>query len=72
MRPGLNSVSVWFGAVMVLVITGLAFAILLTDLMSDRLYGNKRMLFIVLLFGYAIYRGFRIYQVVKYSGRNER
>ena len=56
-----------FGAVMVLVVLSGAIAFTFTDVMSDRLFGPKRTLFIVILFAYAAYRSFRLYQVLKSS-----
>lgn len=35
------------------------------DALSDRLYGSKRTFFIVLLLAYCVYRGFRIYSLLK-------
>jgi hypothetical protein len=62
MKLGLNSISVWFSLLMIiLVITG-AFAFAFTDFMDDRLFGTKRIFFVCLLFLYAIYRVFRLYQ----------
>jgi hypothetical protein len=65
MKPGMPPLSVWFGAIMVLVVLSGALAFTFTDLMSDTLFGSKRILFIVILFAYAIYRSFRLYQVFK-------
>lgn len=65
MKIGLNFVSFWFGIIMVLVVTAGAIAVAFTDFMNDRLYGTKRVVFIFLLLGYAVYRGFRIYQIMK-------
>ncbi len=65
MKLGLNSISVWFSLLMIiLVITG-AFAFAFTDFMDDRLFGTKRIFFVCLLFLYAIYRVFRLYQLNK-------
>lgn len=65
MKTAMQSVSVAFGVVMVLVVLSGAIAFLFTDVMSDRLFGPKRTLFVVVLFAYAIYRSFRLYQVLK-------
>ena len=65
MKPGLNIVSVWFGIVMVVLVTTGAIALAFTDFMEDRLYGNKRILFIFLLLFYAVYRGYRLYSFFK-------
>lgn len=65
MKLGLNSISVWFSLLMIiLMITG-AFAFAFTDFMDDRLFGAKRIFFVCLLFLYAIYRVFRLYQLNK-------
>ncbi len=66
-----NSISFWFGAVMVLVVTGLAIAMAFTDMMSDSIYGNKRIIFILLLVAYAVYRGYRLYMYIKPVRRDE-
>jgi len=57
--------SVWFGAMMILLVTAGAIAISFTDFMSDRLYGKKRVFFVILLLSYAVYRGFRIRQALR-------
>jgi hypothetical protein len=62
MKPLSNIVSLWFGIIMISVVTIWAAALIVTDFMSDMLYGNKRIFFIVVLLAYAAYRGFRIYQ----------
>jgi hypothetical protein len=71
MQSGLNIVSLWFGVIMVTLVVSGAVAITFTDFMSDRLYGTKRVVFVILLLGYAVYRSFRIYQIYK-QNRNER
>jgi hypothetical protein len=71
MKLGLHTVTLWFGVVMVLLVTTGALAIAFTDVMSDRLYGAKRIGFVILLLAYAVYRSFRIYQVLKYSKNEE-
>lgn len=67
MKPGLNIVSLWFGVIMVTLVTAGAVAITFTDFMSDRLYGTKRIMFVIMLLAYAVYRSFRIYQLMKYT-----
>jgi hypothetical protein len=71
MQSGLNIVSLWFGVIMITIVVSGAVAITFTDFMSDRLYGTKRVFFVILLLGYAVYRGFRIYQIYK-QNKNER
>ena len=70
MKLGLNNLSVWFGIMMILIVVTGAVAVSFTDFMSDRLFGTKRIFFVVLLIAYAIYRGFRLYAFFKDS-RNE-
>ena len=65
MKLGLNTLSFWFGAVMVLAVTVLAGTLLLTDAMMDRLSGSRRSFFIVLMLAYALYRGYRLFSVYK-------
>ncbi|MBA3665636.1 MAG: hypothetical protein H0W61_15740 [Bacteroidetes bacterium] len=71
MKFGLHTVTFWFGVIMVTVVTALAIAIACTNIMSDRLYGAKRIGFIFLLLAYAAYRGYRIYQVRKQTKNEE-
>jgi hypothetical protein len=71
MKLGLNSISLWFGLITLLLVVSGAMAITFTDFLSDRLYGNKRVFFVVLLLAYAIYRGFRIYQIMKQKDYEE-
>jgi hypothetical protein len=65
MRPINSLVSVWFGVVMVVIVLLLGCLVAFTDFMSDRLFGGKRTFFIVLMFVYAFYRSFRIYQMTQ-------
>ena len=71
MKIGLNLIPLWFGIVMILVVVSLAMAVSFTDFMDDRLYGNKRIFFIVLLFSYAVYRSFRLYHLIQKMKRDE-
>lgn len=65
MKLGLNSVGVWFSIIMILLTLAGAFAFAFTDFMDDRLFGPKRIFFVVLLVLYSIYRMFRLYQMSK-------
>src|SRR5436190_22741311 len=58
-------VNLWFGIIMILAVAFLAATVLFTNVLDDRLYGNKRTIFVVILLAYAAYRGFRLYQVLK-------
>lgn len=69
-----KTISLWFAILMVLLTLGLGIAFVFTDLMKETMYGNKRLIFIFLMFGYAIYRGYRLYltfQKNKINGEND-
>jgi amino acid permease len=70
MKLGLQTISIWFGVMMVALVVVGAFAITFTNFMEDRLFGAKRIAFIFVLLAYAIYRIFRITQIRKQL-RNE-
>jgi hypothetical protein len=71
MKFGLHTVTNWFGIIMILAVTSGAVILTFTDAMSDRLFGAKRIGFICVLLAYAVYRGFRVYQTIKYSKSDE-
>lgn len=71
MKLGLNTLSIWFGGLVALVSLGLAIAFTFTNFMIETMYGTKRIAFICVLLLYTVYRGFRIYQTLKYSKKNE-
>ena len=50
---------------MIVVVTCMALLFAFTDVMSDRLNGNKRVIFIFVLAAYSIYRAFRLKQLFK-------
>jgi len=52
------------GLMVLLTITG-TFVFFFTDLLSDRVYGNKRYLLGTVFLAYAIYRTYRMYGVMK-------
>jgi hypothetical protein len=49
---------------MILLVTAGSVAILFTDAFSDRLYGPKRIFFVIMLLAYGVYRVFRIRQML--------
>ena len=58
-------INLTFSSLMVLLtITGF-FVFLFTDLLSDRVFGNKRYILAIVFLAYAIYRSYRMYQVLK-------
>lgn len=65
MKLGLNTMAIWFGMIMILLVVSGAVAFAFTDFMDDKLFGNKRVFFVFLLLGYAVYRGFRLRQLLK-------
>ena len=71
MKIGLNFVSLWFGLLMMVIVFAGVVAFTFTDFMNDRLFGTRRTVFVFILLAYGIYRGFRIYQVVKAAKEND-
>lgn len=71
MKLGLNTISIWFGGFVALIAFCMAIAFIFTDFMIDNMYGTKRIAFSCVLLLYTVYRGFRIYQTIKYSKNNE-
>ena len=56
---------------MVLVVFSGAIAFAFTDVMNERLFGTKRMVFVLILLAYGIYRGYRTYLLFKASKEND-
>lgn len=52
------------GMMIILTLTG-AIVFLFTDLMSDKAFGNKRIVLGIVFLAYAIYRSYRMYNVFK-------
>lgn len=55
---------VFSGIMVLLTFTG-SIVFLFTDLLSDKAYGNKRIVLGVVFLAYAIYRTYRMYNVLK-------
>jgi hypothetical protein len=60
-----KQVTIWFSAVMILLVTCGAFLFAFTDVMSDRLSGNKRVMLIFVFAAYSLYRAFRLKLLLK-------
>ena len=71
MKLGLNSMSLWFGMIMVPLLIGGAFVFAFTDYMSDKLFGTRRTFLIIMFVAYAVYRGIRVYQALKQKQNEE-
>jgi len=71
MKLGLNSISIWFGMIMILLVVTGAFAFAFTDFMDNRLFGPKRIFFVVLLLAYAVYRIFRLRSLLKQNNNED-
>jgi uncharacterized membrane protein len=54
-----------FSAIMILLTFTGAIIFLFTDLMSDKAYGNKRIILGVIFLAYAVYRSYRTYTALK-------
>lgn len=71
MKPNMNFLSLWSGVMMITLVTAGAIAFAFTNFMDDKLRGNKRLFFIFLLLSYAVYRGYRLYLLLKRPTRDE-
>lgn len=60
-----KQISIWFSAVMIVLVTCGAFLFAFTDVMSDSLSGNKRLILIFVFAAYSIYRAFRLKMLLK-------
>ncbi len=65
MRFYSNSTNMVFGILMMIVVIALGVIVAFTNWYDDRLFGWRRHLFVVMMFGYAVYRGFRVYQEMR-------
>lgn len=60
-----KQIAIWMSAFMIVAVTCMALLFAFTDVMSDRLSGNKRIIFIFVLAAYSLYRAFRLKQLFK-------
>lgn len=60
-----KQVTIWFSVVMILLVTCGALLFAFTDVMSDRVSGNKRLLLIFVFAAYSLYRAFRLKTLLK-------
>lgn len=58
-------VNLTFSGMMILLTVAGAIVFLFTDLLSDRAFGNKRIILGVVFLAYAVYRSYRMYTVFK-------
>ena len=71
MKLGLNSISIWLGFIMILLVISGASVFTFSDFMSDELFGKKRFYFILMLVAYSVYRSFRLYHAIKLANKND-
>ena len=64
-KSPIEMINLGFSSMMVLLTIVGFFVLLFTDLLSDRVFGNKRYILAVVFLAYAIYRSYRMYQVFK-------
>ena len=60
MKSMSSMISLWSGALIILILIAGTISLIFTDFMEDRIYGNKRIFFIFLLLSYAAYRAWRL------------
>ncbi len=71
-KSPIELINLVFSGLMVLITLAGAIVFLFTDLMSDRAYGNKRIILGVVFFAYAIYRSYRMYTALKKEKEEKR
>ncbi len=59
-----KDVFAWIGLFLAVVVFAMAIGIITTDMLPN-MYGTKRIVFVVMLFSYSAYRGFRVYTYFK-------
>ncbi|MBA4240807.1 MAG: hypothetical protein C0448_08770 [Sphingobacteriaceae bacterium] len=64
-KSPIELINLVFSGLMVLITLAGAIVFLFTDLLSDRAYGNKRIVLGVVFLAYAIYRSYRMYTALK-------
>jgi len=64
-KSPIELINLVFSGLMVLITLAGAIVFLFTDLMSDRAYGNKRIILGAVFLAYAIYRSYRMYTALK-------
>lgn len=64
-KSPIELINLVFSGMMVLLTFAGAIVFLFTDLMSDRAFGNKRIILGIVFLTYAIYRTYRMYSVLK-------
>jgi len=64
-KTPIELINLTFSAIMVLITIIGTFVFLFTDLMSDRVFGNKRYILGIIFLAYAIYRSYRMYSALK-------
>lgn len=65
-----KDVFAWIGLFLAVVVFAMAIGIITTDMLPN-LFGTKRIIFVVMLFAYSAYRGFRVYAYFK-DKKNDR
>lgn len=64
-KSPIELINLVFSGLMVLITLAGAIVFLFTDLLSDRAYGNKRIILGVVFLAYTIYRSYRMYTALK-------
>lgn len=70
-KSPIELINLVFSSMMVLLTFTGAIVFLFTDLLSDRAYGNKRIILGVVFLAYAIYRSYRMYTVFKSEKKSQ-
>lgn len=67
---GLNSISMIISGFSILMCLVLAYFLTFTDLLAEGMTNNKRIILVVILIAYAIFRSFRLYAMMTNKNKN--
>lgn len=67
---GLNSISMIISGFSILMCLVLAYFLTFTDLLEEGMSNNKRIILVVILIAYAIFRSFRLYAMMVNKNKN--
>jgi hypothetical protein len=68
---GLNTISMIISGFSILMCLVLAYFLLFTELLAEGMSGNKKIILVIILIGYAIFRSFRLYAMMNKNKNSE-
>jgi hypothetical protein len=67
---GLNTISMIISGFSILMCLVLAYFLLFTELLAEGMSGNKKIILVIILISYAIFRSFRLYAMMNKKNKN--